>query len=183
MKRVCVYAGARSGTNPAYAEQAAKLGAELARRGMELVYGAGSTGLMGAVADGVLMHGGSAVGVIPKGLFGAKEIHTRLSRLIEVRNMHERKATMHELADAFIALPGGYGTWEELMEAVCWSQLRIHQKPVGLLNVAGYWNPLLAMIDHAVKAGFVSAEHANLFVCEEDPSVLLDRLSGKSQNL
>ncbi|WP_124726807.1 TIGR00730 family Rossman fold protein [Staphylospora marina] len=176
MNRICVYAGARSGVLPAYEQTAAELGRELVRRGLELVYGAGSTGLMGAVADGVLESGGTAIGVVPKGLFPPEVIHTRLKRIIEVENMHQRKATMHELADAFIALPGGFGTWEELTEALCWSQLRIHRKPVGLLNVEGYWNPLLAMTEHAVKTGFVSADHADLLICEEDPAKLLDRI-------
>jgi uncharacterized protein (TIGR00730 family) len=182
MKRICVYAGARNGVDPRYREMAGELGAELARRGMELVYGGGSTGLMGAVADRVLEHGGSAIGVVPKGLFRAEEIHSRLPRLIEVRNMHERKATMHELADAFIALPGGYGTLEELFEAVCWGQLGIHRKPVGLFNIAGYWNPLVALVGHAVEQGFVSRAHAGLLVCEEDPGVLLERLKEKAEN-
>lgn len=161
-----------------YRIAARRMGEVLARRGVQLVYGAGRTGLMGAVADGALEAGGQVIGVIPA-LFNTPQLaHTRLTRLEVVENMHQRKARLAELADAFIALPGGYGTFEELFEVLTWAQIGLHRKPIGLLNIRGYFDPLLAAIHHARNEGFIYAEHGALFTCAEEPEDLLDALDG-----
>lgn len=177
MKRICVFAGSNLGANPKYKLHAQKLGEEIARRGLELVYGGSRVGLMGEVANKVLELGGKVIGVMPTGLFRGELVHTGLSQLIEVKDMHERKAMMSELSDAYIALPGGYGTFEELFEVVSWAQLGIHRKPIGLLNIERYYVPLLDMIEHAVKAGFVQDKHKQLLVSAEDARTLLTKLS------
>ncbi|CAJ1003309.1 MULTISPECIES: TIGR00730 family Rossman fold protein [Brevibacillus] len=177
MNNVCVYAGSNPGVDAVYAETARKLGQEIARRRLGLVYGGSNMGLMGCTANAVLESGGTAIGVMPRGLFRGEMAHTGLSQFYEVADMHERKAKMAELSDAFIALPGGYGTWEELFEAVSWCQLGIHQKPVGILNVNGYYTPLLQMIGNAVSAGFMPSSHADLLVSDSDPARLLDKLA------
>lgn len=176
MKRVCVFAASRSGMDPVYIKAAQRLGEELAKERLELVYGGAKVGLMGTVADTVLQHSGVAIGVIPKGLFDKEIPHTTLTQLYEVNSMHERKAKMSELADAFIALPGGYGTWEELFEVVCWQQIGIHQKPIGLLNVEGYYDPLFHLIQKAVDAGFIPKTHQQVIICEESPVELIQKL-------
>jgi len=176
MKRVCVYAASRSGTRPEFLVAAHDLGAALVASGLDLVYGGSRNGLMGAVADAVLAGGGRVTGVMPSGLFSKEVVHEGLTEFLEVRDMHERKATMNRLADAFIALPGGVGTLEEVLEAVCWSQLGLHQKPVGLLSTEGYYTPLLQMLDHALLSGFVTVEHRALWLAAEDPQTLLAML-------
>lgn len=176
MKTICVFAGAKKGVDPAFGLQAQILGAEIARNGLDLVYGGSSVGLMGDVAAKVLENGGRAIGVMPTGLFGKEVVHTGLSQLIEVKDMHERKAKMGELSDAFIALPGGYGTFEELFEVVSWAQIGIHRKPVGLLNVSGYYEPLLAMVNHAIAAGFVPEQNRRLLVVADDALELLEAI-------
>lgn len=176
MKRVCVFAGSNLGNHPQFKLHAQKLGEEIARNGLELVYGGSRVGLMGEVANKVLENGGKVIGVMPSGLFAGEFVHPGLSQLIEVRDIHERKAMMGELSDAYIALPGGYGTFEELFEAVSWAQLGIHRKPIGLLNIEGYYIPLLNMIEHAVRAGFVREAHKQLLVPAEDSSTLIQRL-------
>lgn len=173
MKRVCVYAASRSGARPEFLVAAQDLGTALVASGLDLVYGGSRNGLMGAVADAVLAGGGRVTGVMPSGLFAKEVVHEGLTEFLEVRDMHERKATMNRLADAFIALPGGVGTLEEVLEAVCWSQLGIHKKPVGLLSTQGYYAPLLQMLDHALLSGFVTAEHRALWLADEDPHTLL----------
>ena len=155
MRRVCVFCGASSGRSPAYAAAARELGAELAGRGLGLVYGGGRVGLMGAVADAALAAGGEAVGVIPQELVDRELAHGGLTELRVVGSLHERKALMAELADAFVALPGGFGTLDELLEQLTWSQLGLHAKPVGLLDVAEYWRPLIELARHATDEGFV----------------------------
>jgi uncharacterized protein (TIGR00730 family) len=177
MNRVCVFCGSSVGTDPAYRRAAVVLGQSLARRGLGLVFGGGHVGLMGALADAVLAEGGEAIGVIPRGLERRELGHEGLTELRVVGSMHERKATMAELSDAFVALPGGMGTLEETTEVLTWAQLGIHHKPVGLLDVAGYWRPLVAFLDHAVESGFVRPEHRALLLVERDPEPLLDRLA------
>lgn len=177
MKRICVFAGSNPGTLPDYAEAAARLGKEIAERGMELVYGGSKIGLMGRVADAALENGGLVFGVLPSGLFSGEAVHTGLTQLHEVKDMHERKAKMSELADAFIALPGGFGTFEEIFEVVSWAQLGIHRKPVGLLNVANYYLPLMDMVQNGIEAGFMPVAHASLITLESDPAELLDQLA------
>jgi len=174
MKRVCVFCGSSPGANPTYLATARALGRELAVRGLGLVYGGASVGLMGAVADGALAAGGEAVGVIP-GALEAKELaHAGLSRLEVVASMHERKARMAELADGFLALPGGMGTLEELAEILTWAQLGLHRKPCALLDAAGYWRPLIAFFDHAVLERFLRPEHRAMLLVGAEPGPLLD---------
>jgi uncharacterized protein (TIGR00730 family) len=175
MKRVCVFCGSSAGRDPRYAEMAGRLGSTLARRGIGLVYGGGSIGLMGAVADAALAAGGEVVGVIPKALQLRELAHGKLTTLHVVASMHERKAKMAELAHAFVALPGGMGTLEELAEILTWAQLGLHARPCGLLDVAGYYRPLIAFFDQAVAEGFLRPEHRQLFLVAEDPDALLDR--------
>ncbi len=174
MKRVCVFCGSSPGSSPVFVQMARKLGRALARRGIALVYGGGSVGLMGAIADAVLGEGGEAIGVIPRALELRELAHPRLSKLHVVGSMHERKAKMAELADAFVALPGGMGTLEEFAEVLTWAQLGLHARPCGLLDVAGYYDPLVAFFDRAVAVGFVRPEHRRIVLIEKEPDALLD---------
>jgi uncharacterized protein (TIGR00730 family) len=176
MKRICVFAGSNLGSNIEYTLHAQELGKEMAENGFELVYGGSKIGLMGEVANKVLEYGGKVTGVMPTGLFRGEMVHTGLTELIEVKDMHERKATMSDLADAYIALPGGYGTFEELFEVISWAQLGIHKKPIGIFNIASYYTPLIDMIDHAVRGGFVQEAHKQLFVSASDSQTLLKKL-------
>jgi uncharacterized protein (TIGR00730 family) len=158
-----------------YTEAARELGADLVRRGLGLVYGGGSVGLMGAVADAVLEAGGEAIGVLPRGLARKEFAHDGLTELHLVGSMHERKALMSSLADGFVALPGGLGTLEEVFEVLTWSQLGIHRKPVGLVDVRGYWTGLRTLLRHAVEEGFIRPEYAGLLLFDSTPRALLDR--------
>ena len=172
-----MFCGSNAGVRPAYLEAARATGRALARRGVGLVYGGGRVGLMGAVADAVLRAGGEATGVIPEALLAREVGHLSLTELRVVSSMHERKAMMADLSDAFVALPGGYGTFEEFCEVLTWSQLGIHRKPCGLLNVEGYYDGLLALFDHAVTEGFVRPPHRSLVVEAADPEEILDLLA------
>lgn len=176
MKRICVFAGSNPGRQQEYAEQAVQLGKLIASRGYTLVYGGSRMGLMGAVANAALEQGGEVIGVMPTGLFRGEIVHSGLTELVEVGTMHERKATMAELSDGFIALPGGMGTFEELFEVLCWAQIGIHRKPVGLLNVNGYYEPLMKMVEHSVHEGFSNTSHLSLWSLESDPANLLARM-------
>ena len=176
MTRICVFAGSKFGARPAFRTAAEGLGRGLAERHVGLVYGGAQIGLMGALADAVLAGGGQVTGVIPESLVAREVAHTRLDDLRIVPTMHVRKALMADLADAFVALPGGWGTFDELFEILTWSQLGLHRKPVGVLNVDGYFDPLLALIAHSVDEGFVSRTAAQLITVDADPALLLDRL-------
>lgn len=176
MRRLCVFCGSSSGGSPVYAEAARRLGAALVARGLGLVYGAGHVSLMGVLADAVLSAGGEVLGVIPQALVDRELAHTGLTQLHIVDTMHQRKALMADLADGFAALPGGFGTGDELFEILTWSQLGLHGKPVGLLNVAGYFTPLLAWLDHAVREQFLRPEHRRLLLEADEPERLLDLL-------
>lgn len=176
MQRICVFCGAHAGTKPAYLESARRLGGLLVERNVELVNGGGQVGMMGATADAVLAQGGRAIGVIPHGLSGKEIAHQDMTELHIVPNMHARKALMAKLSDGFIALPGGFGTLEELFEVTTWSQLGIHRKPIGLANVAGYYDPLLTMIDRAVEEGFIRPEYRQLLLSDSDEAALLDQM-------
>jgi hypothetical protein len=183
MHRICIFCGSRAGHRPDYRAAAETLGRLLAERNLELVYGGGNIGLMGAVADACMAAGGAVVGVIPESLVGREVAgqaveHVGITRLEVVDSMHTRKARMAELADGFIALPGGFGTFEELFEILTWAQLGFHQKPVGLLDVAGYYGPLLALCDQAVTEGFLSAQSRALLLAHTEPVGLLDTLAG-----
>lgn len=177
MKRICVFCGSSPGAQPDYQSAAQRLGALLAERGLGLVYGGGRVGLMGAVADAALAAGGEVTGVIPFSLAQKEVAHTGLTDLRIVDSMHDRKAQMAALSDGFMALPGGFGTLEELFEVVTWAQIGIHTKPCGLLNVNRYFDPLLAFIDHALAEKFVRPEHRSLLLTETDPTRLLERMA------
>lgn len=175
-ERVCVFAGSGDGRRPEYREAAGDLGRELAERGIGLVYGGSGRGLMGAAADAALAAGGEVIGVIPEALLGLEQFHRGLTELHVVGSMHERKAKMGELADAFVALPGDIGTLEELLETATWSKLGIHAKPCGAVNTWGYYDALGAMLDAAVSEGFMAPEYRHTVVFDADPARLLDRL-------
>ncbi len=175
-RSVCVYCGASPGHDPLYAETARALGHEIVRQGLALVYGGGHVGLMGIIADAVLEAGGEVTGVIPKALMDTEVGHDRLTRLLVVKDMHERKALMAEHASGFIAMPGGIGTLEELFEAMTWAQLGFHEKPVGLLNVNGFYDKLTAFLSQLEQEGFLRTEHRDLLINEHDPGALLERL-------
>jgi uncharacterized protein (TIGR00730 family) len=177
VRRVCVFCGASSGRLPAYADAARALGAALAARGLGLVYGGGRVGLMGAVADATLAAGGEVVGVIPQELVDRELAHGGLTELRVVGSLHERKALMAELADAFVALPGGFGTLDELLEQLTWSQLGLHSKPVGLFDVDAYWRPLIELARHATEEGFVREADLASIAVAGDAEALLDRLT------
>jgi uncharacterized protein (TIGR00730 family) len=174
---VCVFCGSSKGADPAHADAAARLGLQLAERGIALVYGGASVGLMGTVADATLAAGGHATGVITEALAGHEIAHDNLHDLHVVSTMHERKALMAALADSFIMLPGGFGTWEEFMESVTWAQLGIHDKRCGILNVAGYYDGLLGFLDHAVTQGFVKRHQVESLVVSADVDTLLDGIA------
>ncbi len=176
MRRLCVFCGSSSGNGEVYAASARRLGESLAARGLVLVYGAGHVGLMGVLADAVLGAGGEVIGVIPQALVDKELAHRGLTKLHVVETMHQRKALMADLADAFLALPGGFGTADELFEILTWAQLGLHAKPIGLLNVAGFFDPLLAWLDHTVRQGFVREEHRRLLLEAADAERLLGLL-------
>ena len=176
MKRICVFCGSSQGSRPEYAAAAEELGRELVRRNTGLVYGGGNVGLMGIIADAVLRAGGDVQGVIPEHIIAREVGHNGLTRLHVVRSMHERKALMADLSDAFIAMPGGFGTLEEFCEVLTWSQLGLHAKPCGILNVRGFYSSLLAMLDHAVEERFLKPENRALVLARESPVELLAAL-------
>ncbi len=175
-RRVCVFCGSHDGDDPAYAQAAIATGKLLAGRGIGLVYGGAKVGLMGAIANAALVGGGQVIGVIPEKLQSKEIAHQGLTELFVVDSMHARKTMMAHLADAFIALPGGWGTLEETFEILTWAQLRFHSKPLGLLNVRGFFDGLLAFSDHAVEEGFLMPEHRRLLISAGDPDVLLRSL-------
>jgi uncharacterized protein (TIGR00730 family) len=177
LSSVAVYCGSNLGTDPAFGQAATLLGRTLAERGIRLVYGGGHVGLMGAVADAVRGGGGETYGVITRALEAKELAHRSLTSLKVVATMHERKAAMADAADAFVMLPGGFGTLDEFFEALTWTQLGIHAKPCGVLDVAGYFAPLRTLLDGAVTAGFVHAAHRDMVVVDGDPARLLDRLA------
>jgi uncharacterized protein (TIGR00730 family) len=176
MRRICVFCGSSQGSRPEYGVAAEEMGAELVRRNIGLVYGGGNVGLMGILADAVLRTGGEAHGVIPKHLMALEVGHKGLTKLHVVRSMHERKALMADLSDAFVALPGGFGTLEEFCEVVTWAQLGLHAKPCGILNVREYYTPLLRMFDHAVEERFLKPENRALVLARDQSADLLQAL-------
>jgi uncharacterized protein (TIGR00730 family) len=180
IRRVCVFTGSRPGARPAYAAAAQALGRELARREIGLVYGGASVGLMGALADAVLEGRGQVIGVIPSWLVDREIAHAGLADLRVVGSMHERKKAMADLADAFIAMPGGFGTFDELFEIITWAQIGLHNKPVGLLDAARYFRPVVELVAHMVAEGFVHAEDAGLMIVNEDPRALLNALAAST---
>jgi uncharacterized protein (TIGR00730 family) len=176
-KRICVFCGSSLGARPEYGQAAAELGRVLAGSGIGLVYGGARVGLMGALADAVLAAGGEAIGVMPRALMEKEIAHSGLTELHVVESMHERKTLMSDLADAFILLPGGFGSWEEFCEVVTWLQLGMHQKPCGVLNVAGYYDALINLTEHAAAEGFLRSAHRDLVIVADNPEQLLLQLS------
>ena len=176
MRSVCVFCGSRAGVRPAYAATARAVGEAVARRGMTLVYGGGDVGLMREVADAATAAGGTVIGIIPRHLLRKEIAHQGLSELLVVDSMHIRKATMNDLSDGFVVLPGGYGTWEEWFETVTWAQLGLHRKPCGVLNAGGFYDPMLRMVDQAVEEGFVDPEQRRLIIDAADIETLLDTM-------
>lgn len=177
MDAVCVFCGSRDGRNPAYVAAAKATGRAIARRGWTLVYGGGHVGLMGALADAALAEGGEVIGVMPRALLTREIAHPDITRIHLVTSMHRRKALMSSLSDGFLTLPGGYGTLEEFFETLTWAQLGLHTKPCALLDIAGFWDPLLAMIDTQISEGFVPEEHLRLILSGDDPDEILDRMA------
>ncbi|WP_417384660.1 TIGR00730 family Rossman fold protein [Gimesia sp.] len=177
LKSICVFCGSKSGNDAQYQQSAIELGRLMAERKISLVYGGGSVGLMGIIADAVLDAGGEVIGVIPQQLAVKELIHPRVEQMHIVDNMHTRKAMMSELCDAFIAMPGGFGTLEELFEVVSWVQLGIYRKPVGLLNTSGFYDPLLNLIDHCIETEFVKPKYRDLIIADETPATLVDHLT------
>ncbi len=176
IRSICVFCGSSSGARPQYAAAARELGGLLAHRRIKVVYGGGHVGMMGELADAALAAGGAVVGVIPQHLMRPEVAHQRLDELVVVESMHTRKRTMSERADAFVVLPGGFGTFEEMFEMVTWLQLRLHSKPVGLVNCLGYFDHLLAFLHHAADEGFIRPQHRGLFLVAGTPSLLVSRL-------
>lgn len=174
MKRICVYCGASPGRDPTYARIARDLGARMAQERYGLVYGGGNVGLMGVLADAVLEAGGEVIGVIPESLVAREQAHYGVTRLIQVSTLHERKAEMERLSDGFLALPGGLGTLDELFEILTWSQLSIHEKPVGILNANGYYDPLLAFLDHAAAEGFLRGRREHFLAVVNSPTEAIE---------
>ncbi len=179
LRSLCVYCGARTGRDPAFLAAARAFGALLARRGITVVFGGGHIGMMGAVADAAPAEGGRVVGVIPQALVDRELAHPRVTEQVVVGSMHERKAEMERRSDAFVALPGGSGTLDELFEIWTWRQLGIHHKPVGLLDIAGYWQPLVACLDHLVRHGFSGQPERDMLVITPDPELMLARLAAQ----
>ena len=177
MKRLCVFCGSSFGGNPAYVKAAKELGNAIAKRNICLVYGGARVGLMGEIASTVIRAKGEVIGVIPKDLVDKEVAHGNLTDLRIVESMHERKSLMAELSDGFIALPGGFGTMEEIFEVITWAQLSFHDKPCGLLNINGYYNYLIKFLDHSVKENFIEPEHRAMIIIDDDPESLLDKFS------
>jgi uncharacterized protein (TIGR00730 family) len=179
MRRICVFCGSSPRAGTVYFEAAGALGRLLAELGHTLVYGGGGIGLMGALADAALAHGGQVIGVIPEALATREVAHRGLTELRVTPSMHARKAMMVDISDAFVALPGGLGTFDELFEILTWAQLGIHDKPIGILNTAGFFEALVGLVDHAVAEGFVRPEHREMVVVDDEPRALLERLEGR----
>ena len=177
MRSVCIFCGASAGSDPRYAAEAGELGRELANRSIDVVTGGGKVGLMGVVADAALAAGGRVTGIIPRFLEEREVAHRGLTELRVVQSLHERKALMHELSDGLIALPGGFGTLDELMESITWAQLGLHSKPIGIVNVAGYFDELLAFVETASGAGFIPAAHRELLTVRSDAAALVEALT------
>lgn len=175
-RRICVFCGSASGSDPAFLQAASQFGTVLAERGIEVVFGGGSVGMMGALADAALAAGGRVTGVIPQALMTRELGHPQVTEMHVVDSMHTRKAKMAELSDAFVALPGGFGTFEELFEVITWAQLGFHHKPVGILNVANYFDPLIELIDNAIRRGFVRESERDFLVHAKDANHLLRAL-------
>jgi uncharacterized protein (TIGR00730 family) len=178
IQNICIYCGSSDKTKAEYLRAAGDMGTALVERGLRLIYGGGSTGMMGALADAVLENGGEVIGIIPKIFETPELLHTGLTELLVVGDINSRKTRMAEMSDAFVALPGGFGTFDELFEILTWSQIGLHKSPIGVLNTLDYFTPLLVLIEHARREGFIYNEHIDLLINESDPQVLLTRMEG-----
>lgn len=176
MKSICIFAGSNLGDDPEYGVKARELGKKIVEKGFSLIYGGSKNGLMGIIASEVLENGGEVIGIMPRGLIKGENVHSRLTKLIEVDTMHERKARMSELADGYIALPGGLGTFEEFFEVLCWAQIGIHQKPIGILNIKHYYDPLIDLINHCIQAGFSNESPKKIINASSNPEELLQMM-------
>ncbi|TET96435.1 MAG: TIGR00730 family Rossman fold protein [Anaerolineales bacterium] len=176
MQNICIYCGSSDQMNAEYLQAASDMGAALVERGLRLIYGGGGTGMMGALADAVLENGGEVIGIIPKMFETPELLHTGLTELLVVEDINTRKTRMAEMSDAFVALPGGFGTFDELFEILTWAQIGLHRSPIGILNTLEYFTPLLALIEHARQEGFIYNEHIDLLINESDPQDLLTRM-------
>ncbi len=183
MRRICIFAGSRRGIDPDFLHATTQLARAIVARGWGIVYGGASVGLMGALADAALAAGGEVIGVTPRSVFSSELPHSGLTKLYVVASMHRRKALMADLSDAFIALPGGFGTFDELFEVVTWAQLGIHSKPIGILDTCGYFDPLLDLIKHAARCGFINPEHMSLIEADAKVDQLLDSLASRASTM
>ncbi|WP_082232020.1 TIGR00730 family Rossman fold protein [Halobacillus massiliensis] len=181
MKKISVFAGSSEGHDPDFTQHAKQLGQAFAEKNIELIYGGAKSGLMGQLADSILEAGGKVTGIMPTPLFDKEIVHTGVTSFIEVDTMHQRKEKMNELADGFIALPGGFGTLEELFETITWAQIGLHVKPIGVFNIKGYYTPIMKLMDHSIEAGFVSPEHKNLLIESSDAHDLLSLLENHGE--
>jgi uncharacterized protein (TIGR00730 family) len=176
MKSICIFAGSNSGNNPVYIEKTKELGRLIANKGFTIIYGGSKNGLMGVMANEVINNGGKVIGIMPRGLIKGENVHPQLTQLVEVDTMHERKAKMSELAESYIALPGGLGTFEELFEVLCWAQIGIHQKPIGIFNINGYYEPFLNLVSHSINSGFSNNAPNQIINTSSNPEKLLDMM-------
>jgi uncharacterized protein (TIGR00730 family) len=176
MKSICIFAGSNLGNNLEFKEKTQELGKAMAEKGFSIIYGGSKNGLMGVIANEILKNGGKVIGIMPKGLIKGENVHSYLTQLVEVDTMHERKAKMSELADGYIALPGGLGTFEELFEVLCWAQIGIHKKPIGVFNINGYYDPFLSLVNHSIQSGFSNDAPNRIINSSPDPETLLSMM-------
>lgn len=176
MKSICIFAGSNLGNSPVFKEKTQELGRVIAEKGFSIIYGGSKNGLMGVIASEVLKYGGKVIGIMPRGLIKGENVHSNLTQLIEVDTMHERKAKMSELADGYIALPGGLGTFEELFEVLCWAQIGIHKKPIGVFNINEYYDPFLNLVSHSIQSGFSNDAPDRIINSSSDPDTLLTNM-------
>ena len=176
MKSICIFAGSNLGNNLEFKEKTQELGKAMAEKGFSIIYGGSKNGLMGVIANEILKNDGKVIGIMPKGLIKGENVHSYLTQLVEVDTMHERKAKMSELADGYIALPGGLGTFEELFEVLCWAQIGIHKKPIGVFNINGYYDPFLSLVNHSIQSGFSNDAPNRIINSSPDPETLLSMM-------
>jgi len=183
MKSICVFAGSNLGNNPEFKEKTQELGKIIAEKGFSIIFGGSRNGLMGVIANEVLKNGGKVIGIMPRGLIKGENVHSHITQLVEVDTMHERKAKMSELADGYIALPGGLGTFEELFEVLCWAQIGIHKKPIGVFNINSYYDPFLNLVSHSIQSGFSNDAPKRIINSSSEPETLLSMMINYVPNI
>jgi uncharacterized protein (TIGR00730 family) len=183
MKSICVFAGSNLGNNPEFKEKTQELGKVIAEKGFSIIFGGSRNGLMGVIANEVLKNGGKVIGIMPRGLIKGENVHSHITQLVEVDTMHERKAKMSELADGYIALPGGLGTFEELFEVLCWAQIGIHKKPIGVFNINSYFDPFLNLVSHSIQSGFSNDAPKRIINSSSEPETLLSMMMNYVPNI